>query len=699
MKHKKQKNKTKGKRKNNHLNEKKMRISMKVQLVIGFIIPIIFVILVGIIAYNKSEEGMTHNFEVASHGSIQTKIDYIDYGFELLVSDVLQMSLNEDLSKLAAGLYDKDQLTTKNIQNELESTIKIKAVTNKFIDNVYIIPNTSQKIISSNRSNKMGFFEEWIKSEEGSQILNNQSQGWVAFHPMIDEKLGMDENEYALSFIKILRNKQACVVIDVSEAIIIESLESLTLGKGSIVAFVTLDGREISVSEDGEPVNINFYESDFLLEALEEEKEDSSAYTYKKIQGIEYLLLQQKSKETGAIICVLVPKATVIAEAADIRKTTILAIILASVFVLIVASIILWNVSSSLKYISEKIKIASSGDLTVKMNVKGKNEFAKLSGEVQDMIQNMRELIDEVGNTTDLVSAASTQVGSVTAEIQKDAKEITETMMNIDLGVASQAIDAQSCLIKMDELSNEMQQISKNVRISKQVSEDTKTLVQTGLRTMNQLSDTSVQTTEVTKQVGIDVTELEKKSLLIIKFVDVINEITVETNLLSLNASIEAARAGELGKGFAVVANEIRDLAEASKRAAKEIQKIVKTISEQTKETMQTTKNAETIVKSQGEIVNETIAVFQKIDEFTRKLSDEVNDISQNVSTAEKSRVETLNAVENISSVLQETTASISLVTNTTRKQSEVTIQLVEAADSLEFKMKELEEAMKKFEI
>lgn len=699
MKHTKVMRKKEVRKKIKKMHEKKMRISMRMQLIIGFIIPIIFVFMVGIISYHKAENGMIYNYETASQNSIQTKIDYIDYGFKLLESDSMQLSLDEDISKFAAGMYENDQLTTKNIKNNIEAIIKIKTATNKFIDEIFIISNTKQNIISSYEKNSNSIFEDWIGTSEGKQILNNDSQSWIGLHPEIDKMLSRDSESYAISFVKILRNKQACVVIDVSKEIIEESLESLELGEGSVVAFITKDGREIVVSSEEDAKDINFIESGIVNTYTKSQKDKEGISTYKKINGVEYLILQVESIETGSIICAMVPKTTVIAEAKEIKETTILAVVLASIFVLLVAGVIMWNLSSSLQYISKILKSAASGDLRIKMKVKGKNEFARLFREIEDMLKNMCMLIDKIGSTTELVSEASSQVNTVTISIQKDAKEITQTMSNIDNGVSSQAEDAENCLLMMDQLSGEMKLISKNVELSKEVSKDTKNLVQTGLRTMEELSERSIQTTEVTKQVGIDVAELEKKSYLINKFIDVINDITEETNLLSLNASIEAARAGEQGKGFAVVANEIRGLAEASQKAAKEIQKIVKTISEQTKETIQTTKNAEQIVKTQGEIVSETIDIFKKIDKYTRKLSKEVDDISKNVSASEKSRIVTMNAVESISSVLQETTSSISLVTNTTKKQSEVTSQLVESTNTLESKMKELEEAMGNFEV
>lgn len=670
---------------------------MRKQLIVGFIIPIIFVVLVGVVSYRKAEEGMIQNFESAAYGNLQTKTEFIDYGTSLLASDVMQLSLDDDLSKLTAGIYDSDLLTLGAVEDDLSSSIKVMDATNEFTKGIYIIPNKEKDIISSVGNLGSGFFEEWIVSENGV-LLQEKSEGmWIGEHPFIDEQMQLNNQDYAFSYIKLLRNRQACVVIDVSEEFILNSLKSLQLGEGALVAFITEDGNEISCTMDEESTNVIFGELDIFQKEINEESEKQASY--QEINGMQYLALQEISTETGGRICALIPKSTVTKEAIEIRTTTIISIIVACVLTIFVSTIVMYNFSSGLLYISKKIKKVAEGDLTVTMDIKGNNELAKFAYEVEHMIDQMRKLIHEVEESSGLVTSASTQVTSISKEIQNEAKEITEVMENIDSGVSGQAEDAQNCMRKMEELSNDMQIISGHVDVSKDAAGQATMLVKTGIATMDKLSNKSLQTADITKQVGVSIAELEKKSLLIKKFVDMINAITEETNLLSLNASIEAARAGSAGRGFAVVAEEIKGLAEDSNNAAKEIQKIVDEILAQTKETATKANEAEVVVDSQEEIVTQTENLFKNIEEHMMKLEDVVKDIRINMSTAEESRIETLGAIENISAVLEETTASVSLVTETTKKQYEVTGELGSAATSLEGEMKKLNVAINQFQI
>lgn len=178
-----------------------------------------------------------------------------------------------------------------------------------------------------------------------------------------------------------------------------------------------------------------------------------------------------------------------------------------------------------------------------------------------------------------------------------------------------------------------------------------------------------------------------------------INEISEETSLLSLNASIEAARAGDAGRGFAVVAEEIRKLADGSMGAANEIQKVVKEIIEQTKGTVNTAKEAEGIVSGQASIVNKTIEAFGNMNSGVEKLVTGLKGVGDSVSSMEEERRDTLHAIESISAASEETAASALVVTNSVQSQLSVVNDLKDASRELEQRSMELEKAINVFKI
>lgn len=178
---------------------------------------------------------------------------------------------------------------------------------------------------------------------------------------------------------------------------------------------------------------------------------------------------------------------------------------------------------------------------------------------------------------------------------------------------------------------------------------------------------------------------------------NLISDISSSTNLLALNASIEAARAGTAGKGFSVVANQIRKLADQCLVSAGKISNIVNQITVATKDAVATAQTAEEIVDEQVEAVATTAHSFQTLKQRIEKLSQNLESIQSSSKDMEASGSSTLNAMENISAILEETLASVTSVANVTDKQSEALTSLDDASSQLMVRADRLGVAISKF--
>lgn len=688
------------------VKKKKVVFGIRMKLYGGFALPILCVILVGTVAYQKAAQGMRSNYESATMKSMNMAMQYLDYGFNSLESEALQMYVDQNLSKYVLGLNKQSEILT--LISTTKTSLMAKQVANNFIQAMHLITKSNVKNISTSSAVETGVFEDWLETDEGIMVSDNTNGVWVGEHAALDQLMELSKEKYACSYMRVYSNMAACAVVDLSKESIEAILRDLDLGEGTIVGFVTGDGYEVLMDtmEEGGAEGFSFVSQDYYNEALEilnsdetdeNDKFDFSRYvTYK---GNSYLFMASQSSVNGSLICGLVPMSLIESSAKDIKTVTVVFILLATVIAAFLGLFVAGSIGRAIKVISSKLHKVAEGDLTVIMDIRQKDEFAVLAGSVGEMIDNTRGLIVNVKDTSKKVEGSTRNMVEATSAMERCGQSISTAVNEIEQGINQQAEDAQSCLMQMDELSRKIEVVNKDVGEIVQIADNTRTMIQNGLGTMDELSERSASTTEITQKVVESIHVLEEKSASIVKFIDVINEISEETSLLSLNASIEAARAGDAGRGFAVVAEEIRKLADGSMNAANEIQKVVKEIIEQTKGTVSTAKQAEGIVSVQTSIVNKTIEAFNNMNTSVEALAASLQGVGDSVSSMEEERRDTLRAIESISAASEETAASASVVNDSVQSQLSVVNDLKDASRELEQRSIELEEAINVFKI
>lgn len=122
----------------------KIRLGIKQQLLIGFLIPVLFVILVGVIAYQKAQTGMEANYKNAAESSLQMGMQYLDIGFSTVGSEAVQLALDDTVKN-----YGSQSKTDLSLKRTIKKDIYVKVQTNTFIQNIYLIPQTGKSVVSS----------------------------------------------------------------------------------------------------------------------------------------------------------------------------------------------------------------------------------------------------------------------------------------------------------------------------------------------------------------------------------------------------------------------------------------------------------------------------------------------------------------------------------------------------------------------
>lgn len=664
------------------------------KLILGFGIPVLFIIILGSISYLKASSGLVINYEQATKNTINMATEYLNLGLKAIDSIASQYTQDSDIVYYAQGVTNNTD-TARNIFVKSTSRELMKKVElEKLIEGIHIITPEGIPTLTSGVDIVDGFYKEFLEAEEGKLMSEEGKEVyWNGKHPFIDSKLNLDSSSSALSLYRKFSGQGTLVVIDVSREEIVQFIDKLELGDGSIVGIIALDGSEILAKNE----EFKFSDQPYYQDSIQSEEVSGSRYV--KYNNQEYLYLYSKIADTGITICGLVPKNSFMYQANDIKLVTFILVGLASAMALGIGIYLSNGIGKSLKSISMNLKQISEGDLTVQVSSDHKDEFIVLASNTKEMLNNMKSLIQKVANVSGLVSSSANNIMEVSDSIAAASSNISTAIDEIGNGISVQAQDSQNCLIQMDELSNKITIVYKNLEEMERVTLNAKELINQGISTMEDLSEQSEATNRITKYVMENVTALENKSFSIERIIQVINEIADQTNLLALNASIEAARAGEAGRGFSVVADEIRKLAEQSIQAAGEIRKVIEEIAKQTSDTVETAREAEYIVEKQDKIVENTILTFQNMNDGVEKLISSLNVISHNMKNVDSTRTSTLSAVESISAISEETLAASETVEDTVNTQNQAVKALEDASRVLGDNSKELNEAINMFRL
>ena len=680
-------------------------LSIRNKIVLCFLVPIVFMVIIGVSAYQKSAEGLSEKFTDSSLQTMRMATEYLNMSCDFIRSEGLKYAYDDDLRKYFLGMYEDSPVDKLNFLTATKSNLLSVQTSNPFISHMHIIPKKGVGLLSTKLSSGVdGFLDEYkenVASGEGRRSIPQ----WIDSHPVLDEKVTETPKDYIMAFQMMSQSNNACVVVDIKPSAITDFMQEIDMGDGSIIGFITSGGRELvveNVAEGQESVlpeegNV-FYGEDYYTAVMDAAVADAGTAEV-DFQGENYLFIYSSSADIGFTTCALVPMKVVTSQATEIRNMTIGLVILACVIVVIVGIFITAGIENNMKRISRKFGDVAKGDLTVTVSVKGHDEFQDLAGSATNMITNTKKLVNQVSNATGELEVSAQNVGQASELIHEYSKDITRAIGEINEGMEEQSRHAQECVEKTDILSNEIQEVSHVVERVEKLVDETEGMINKGMEIVQVLGERAGETTEMTVKVSESIESLRKESEIINSFVGTITEITEQTNLLSLNASIEAARAGEAGRGFAVVAEEIRKLADDSARAAGEISNNVANITAQTQNSVESASQAKAMVELQTKAVEEVIAVFREMQARMGQLIEGLKNIVTSTEKADGERSAAVAAVKNISDIIEETAGSAETVNDVANKLLQHVEQLSSTASVLDENMEGLKNEISVFKI
>ena len=673
-----------------------------VKLLGAFLVPIVMMIVLGVVSYETASKSTMEKYEQSASSTVVSVAEYMKLLTQTVESGTTELLTSEQVKNyfgLNAGSKDKNKEATS--YNEMKDLILKQTSSTKYTANVHEFAQLGRPVSSTTKDSPTkvafpdGAYDEFLKREGAAFEDSTVKSIWMGTHPYIDETTGITTDNYAFSFVKRFTTGKGFLTVDIKMDTVAEVLGKMDFGKGSSASIVTADGREINI-QNGEVTDTKLYQG---LDLTPAEGKDSVS-EYVAVGGRKYLLLAAPVGETEMTVCALIPEASILEEAAGLRNTTVIFVLIASVVAIMIGIILSSDIRKTLNAISKCMQVASEGDLLVQIPTKKrKDEFGLVSKSIGKMLGGVKELLWQVQKFGGEVDTSAGQVAETTSQILSSMEEVNSALGSVEADVATQAQDAEDGYQMMAAFGDKINHLNETVDSMGSMMQSTIGSIQRGTTMVDELKRTATATGEITRELVDNVENVNEQSTAIARIIETISDIAEETNLLSLNASIEAARAGESGRGFAVVAQSIGKLAAQSMAAGSEITGIVASIEEATRTAAESAGQTEKNVDYQMKALEETVSVFHEINDTVQALVSNLQGITSGMTELVGDKDDVLKKIQAVSQASESASAATTEVTASISEQVEFLKGLTKDAESLQMQTRELEAAMSKFKI
>jgi len=337
-----------------------------------------------------------------------------------------------------------------------------------------------------------------------------------------------------------------------------------------------------------------------------------------------------------------------------------------------------------------------SGDMSQE---KRRDEFSTLQTVLNRIIAEVRNTLKSVRNASEKIEDGTIQLDRITLETKNESKLISAQVALTNKNVTDTSASIAQVSAEIEEIKSIAAQVSS---VSKSLSEKSQNTFESAkngtkkLSEIGQIVDQAKSKAGNTKQIASLLVDETKRAGTVIATIASISE---QTNLLALNAAIEAARAGQSGKGFSVVADEIRKLAEETKRATDNVESILSQMEKGIKSVSKASDDTEEVIVKVQDRSRESIAQFNRIMSHLSTVNDEVEQLRISVDLQETSAEEMTKAMNDSSGSMTAASVQMQKIVEIFDSQLSRIDRIDENSGNLNNLRQSLEKEVKKFKI
>lgn len=626
--------------------------------VLLFASTFVSVLVVGMISYNKSQSIIANQMEAVSQQTVKESAEKISLMLKQFEEMSLQFSTSRDLQDSLSAIFDPNADASGKVRGkaELQDTLNQLARTNSYIKSITLLDtvNDSETI----NSISTGLIPIDRKAEWFSQVA--ALKGKALWLPTKENGYtGMAKgNLFALS--RMIG--KSMIVFEIDAGLLSQTLDAIRFSESSRMLLTDAQGKVLLSSEDADV---------------------GQAFSVDQWKG-DNLVVAEPLQRTSWTLTGIAPLSELVSDTKVIRNLTIVMCLIAAVVAIGLGYLIILHIGKPLLHIRGMLNEGANGNLNVRLKLKRRDEIGEVADSFNRMMEQMTRLIDQTRNSANQVLHTSGILLGVSQQTANAAGEISVATTEIAEGSTQLASEAETVYHIVESMNGNLDSVVEATDRINESSLEVKSAAEGGKQFMEKIVSGTIESEQSIDHLVSRVGQLEESTVAMQRILGLLNTITKDSKILSLNAGIEAARAGSASGGFKVIASEMGRLSDQTNDSIATVHQMTDAIQEEIVLTVRALKTALPLLQSQIESVKTANGIFASVHEKSEAFARQVDRIKRDVLLLGEKQRQLNASISSVSSFSEEASATSEQVAALSAGQLQSSQEVVGIAQELE---------------